>query len=251
MFKILVLLFPLLSLCAAPIGNGAAPALLEEGVWTPDTFWTNGQLSVTFDTLFTKKMKAAPSSPLQNLEEAEVQAHAQFASLIWNIQERLDVQIDLGASRCQWNWIQDGMRLEGTTQPGLLWGANARCLLFAIKETLLSVYGQVGGWSFLKGVSTLQGVPLSETAYLHQHEWQAGATLSQKIGCFIPYFGWMTNQTFFSVSQSPNASARLHAKIVSGPFIGCTLTKGTILSLNVEWRSWFEEGLAFSGQVRF
>lgn len=243
--------FPFCKLVCAPIGNPASAVLLEEGICTPDTSWTNGQIGVTLDTLLLKRMKAAPSSPLQNLQKPQVQGTSQSINLVWNVKQRGLIQIDLGASRCQWSWSQETGRLEGHSQEGLLWSGQAKCILFEIKETAFCVYGQAGGWSFLKGFTTLNGVPQSQAVHLHQHQWQAGAAIAQRIAFFTPYIGCLANQTFFSFSQPATGSARLHAKVVAGPFMGCTLTQGSRFFLNGEWRGFFEEGFSLSGQLRF
>lgn len=247
--KLFFLLF-LSSLFAAPIGNPTAPSLLDEGLFIPDTSWTNFQAGFTQDFLLQKKFRPSRTSQLQSASKSSLSGSAELFYAIWDIRERFNIQLSVGPALFDWSWIQSDGRLEAESNVGLFGSLSGSLILIEVKETSLAVEGQIGGWDWSQSSLSLNGQPISQKAESYFYYWQAGAAFTQKVGLFAPYFGCMVNQTTFRANQLPTGSARLRSLIIVGPFAGCTI--GTqIASLNFEWRGWFEEGLSFSCQFRF
>lgn len=247
----LLFLLPIFSLFASPIGNPAAPSLLEEGFFIPDTSWTNVQLGFTQDFLLQKLFRPSRRSPLQNIHKASLSGNAQLAEVVWNIRERLNVQAVAGPGFFEWSWIQPQGRLEGESDTGFFSAGTASLIIWEIKDTTLAAEGQVGNWRGARADVSINGVPQSEKAKVYFYYWQAGAALTQKIGPLAPYLGCMVNQTIFRAKRLQTGSARLRSLLIVGPFAGCTIGTGALASLNLEWRGWFEEGVSISCQLRF
>lgn len=246
-----LLLLPFFSLFSAPIGNPSSPALLEEGFFISDQFWSNVQVGITGDYLWQKKLRTCHKAKAPRIHHAQIQGPSEVADLTWNIRERFNLQAHLGAGQCQWKWNQDNGMIHGQSHNGLLWSGSAKLIILEIQDTSLAFDGQAGGWDFMKGHSNLNGTPILGTNKLKLRFWQAGAALTQKIGLFAPYIGCLANQTRFKISHLSTGLAELHSQIVLGPFVGCTISNGSKFLLNIEWRGWFEEGLSLSGQFRF
>lgn len=171
--------------------------------------------------------------------------------LAWSIQERFNFQIELGSGNFDWNWQQMGSRLSGQSYGGLLWEGDAKLVLFEAKDTLFALDGQAGGWSWMEGPITLNGVSLTQFSHSLLRFWQVSAALSQKISWFTPYLGMAVNHTRMKISQLPTGSVWLNARHTLGPFGGCTISNGSLFLVNWEWRGWFEEGVSLSAQIRF
>ncbi len=245
------LLLPLFSLFAAPVGNPAAPALLDEGLFIPDTSWTNIQVGYTQEFLIQKLFRPSRTSPLQAIRKASLSGNVEIAQVTWNIRERLNLQLEAGPGTFEWSWREAEQKWKGKSGVGFFGAGNGALILLEIKDTTLAAEGQVGGWGGAKAKVTLDGASQPNPANTYFYYWQAGASLTQKIGLFAPYLGCLVNQTILRVKHIQGSSARLRSLIITGPFVGCTIGAGTKASLNAEWRGWFEEGLSLSCQVRF
>jgi hypothetical protein len=244
-------LFCAFHLLAVPIGNPTAPSILEEGFFIPDTSWTNLQGGVAFDWLVKQRFCARTSSQSFGLHRAELSGSSQLGNATWNIAERLNIQIDLGSGRYFWQWKQVGdVAIEGDLSGGMLWSGSAKLVVIEIKDISLSADVHAGGWDWMKGHAASNGVPLGQTVYSEMRYWQFGAALSQKFDFLIPYLGVLANRSRLKISKLESGIGWLRSRHTMGLFLGCTLSKGTDIALNVEWRGGFEQGLAISGQIR-
>jgi hypothetical protein len=242
----------LLPLCAAPIGNPSAPSLLEQGFFIPDTSWTNFQSGVLGDWLAEQRFRPRTSSQSFGLHKAELRGESQLGYATWNIAERLNIQIEMGSGRFDWRWKQSGNQaIVGHLSGGMLWNGSAKLVIFEIKDVSLAADVHAGGWDWMKGHATSNGSPLKGIAHSELRYWQAGAALCMKFQLFIPYIGVGANRTRLKVSHLVTGTGWLRSRHTIGPFLGCTLSKGTDISLNVEWRGGFEQGTSLSGQIRF
>lgn len=236
---------------SAPIGNPSSPAILDEGFFIPDTFWSNIQAGFTEDCLLQKRLKVSHNSQTSDIRKARMNGNAQIGQIAWSIRDRFNLEAVLGSGQLFWNWTQKGQMIRGETDTGFVWTGSAKLVIFEVKDTSFAATAQVGGWDGMEGHLRFDGKPAADKAKIQLRYWQAGAALTQKIGLFAPYLGCIVNQTQFKVSRLKSGSARLEPQILAGPFLGCTLSSGSRLLLNIEWRGWFEQGLAVSGQIRF
>ena len=103
----------------------------------------------------------------------------------------------------------------------------------------------------MKGHATTNGIPLRASVQSEMRYWQVGAALCQKFSFFLPYAGVAANRARLKIRKLESGIGWLRSRHTIGPFLGCTLSQGTDISLNIEWRGGFEQGAALSGQVRF
>lgn len=171
------------------------------------------------------------------MKPGELRGNEETVNLIWCIRERVNLEVDLGSGQFRYQSRQ----FHGKSGYGILWGGAFKCIVLEIFDTSIAVDLQGGGWDG-------RGHSLdSSRADWDIRYWQGGVGVTQKIGLFAPYGAWNFNQTRFEIGKT----MRLKETFQSGPIIGCTMTNGSRFSFNVEWRSWFEQGIALSGQIRF
>jgi hypothetical protein len=248
----LPVLLALLPIHPVPIGNPSAPSLLEQGFFIPDTSWTNFQWGVIGDWLAEQRFRSRTSSRSFGLHRAELWGASQLGNVTWNIAERLNIQIETGTGRFSWQWKQLGNRaIQGRLFGGVVWNGNAKLVIFEIKDTTLAADVHAGGWDWMKGHATSNGIPFKRAVHSVMRYWQVAAALSMKFHLFVPYVGVGANRTRLKISDLESGDGWLRSRHTLGLFLGCTLTKGTDIALNVEWRGGFEQGAALSGQIRF
>ncbi len=242
--KIFIILYSL-SLIAAPIGNPSVPAILEEGFFICDTSWCNFQWGVTGDWLMQQRYKKLA------LHRIELAGSTETGFVTWNISERLNLEMDLGTGQFSWKWQQKDVAILGQLWGGLLWSGSAKLIVFEIRDTSLAADVHAGGWDFMEGHATSNGIPEGGTVHGKLRYWQAAVALSQKIALFFPYIGVAVNQSRLKIKGLESTVGWLNCRHSIGPFLGVTLSQGDDIALNVEWRSNFEQGVAISGQIRF
>jgi len=238
-------------LFSAPIDNPLMPYLLEEGFCIEDTSWTSPQCGFSLDYLIQKRLRSCHSSHSLQLRKATIKGVSEIGVVIWNIKERFNIQINVGSGQFSWNWLQHNTRVAGSARNGLLWGCDAKWTVLNIRDTFLSLDAQLGGWDWMDGPSTVNGMASGAHSQSLLRYWQIGGAVTQKIAMFAPYLGFAVNRTRMKVWNLPTGTGRMHARHEIGPFGGCSLSTGNRFLLNLEWRGWFEEGLSLAAHVRF
>jgi hypothetical protein len=249
----LIFLFLLLflKLTAVPVGNPGLPALLEEGFVIQDTAWSNPQCGFSFDYLFQKRMRSCHSSDFLGLNKGFISGTSEVALITWNIRERFNFQIEFGTGQFSYGWQQKNLHILGNIRRGLLWGGDAKLIILSVRDTTFGLDAQAGGWDWMDGFSTYNGLAGSNHVKSILRFWQLGAALTQKIAFFAPYLGFAINRTRFKVSGLSTGTGRMHARHTLGLFGGCSISNGDRFLMGVEWRGWFEQGISLSAQLRF
>ncbi len=196
-------------------------------------------------------MRPCHASQNIGLHEAAIRGASQTGVLTWSIKERFNVQMQLGSGEFHWRWKQIGRNVMGQAKGGLIWYGDAKLVILEAKDTTFSADAQAGGWDWMDGHATSNGVSLEGTAHSKLRYWQVAAAVSQRISLFTPYLGAAINRTRFKVSHLSTGTGWMHARHQVGPFVGCSLSNGSKFLLNLEWRGWFEDGLSAAAQLRF
>ena len=249
--KVLIFLGLFIHGFASSIGNPSAPALLDDGFVFPDTSWSHPQIGFLGDYMASKRMRTCHASKELHIHKGYLSGTSELATFTWNIREKINIQMQAGSGQFSWRWNQKGKNIQGHSSKGVVWAGDAKVIVIAIKDTTFAADVQAGGWDSMKGSSTIDATintcdPRSKYRY-----WQMGFAFTQKIGFFSPYLGYAVNSSCFKVSHMPTGTGRLHAYHKSGPFGGISLTTGNRFLGNFEWRSFFEEGVSLSAQIRF
>lgn len=248
-YKFFFILFFFPPIFASPIGSPIAPALLEEGVFISDCSWSCPEFGYVRDYLFQKLF--LPRESANRITNAQLRGLSQIGEIAWAIRERFQIQIELGSGEFEWQWDRADRSFFGRAQDGLLWSGDAKLLILEIKDTSLAIDGRAGGWDWMDGPVSIDGIPQLQESQAKLRYWQVGVGVTQKISKLIPYMGVAVNRTRFSISHLDLGPTSFRAKNTVGPFVGCSLTNGSKFFINLEWRGWFEDGLSLMGQVRF
>ncbi len=227
------------------VGNPSCPSVLEEGLVIPDTDWSNVQGGFYLDFLIQKRLQSS------KVNKAFLSGVSEMGSLTWSIRDRFNVQLVLGSGQFDWLYQRNGKVICGHLHGGLLWGGDAKLVLFQTKDTSLALGGSAGGWDWMDGAVTQNERFLVARAKSILRYWQVACAFTQQIACFFPYVGIAWNRTRFQVWDTGSSSVTMHAWHDLGPFGGCSLSNGNPFLLNLEWRGWFEEGVSLSFQLRF
>lgn len=240
------------ALGASLIGNPADPALLEEGVWIPDSSWASLRAGISGDLLFEKRMRPCRYSSGLGVAKSEMSWKLACWDLGWNIKERFDLHLLAGpAASVKLKWQQGGAAYDALGDRGLFWGASSKLVLLEVQDTALGVDFHGGGIQWVEGPLLKNGVPESGTFSSRLYFWQIGAGLSQNLGALKPYIGAATSRLVYVLSPGSGKRMRFHDLLAVGTFEGCTLSLGSSVFLSVEARQIFESGVSLSGEIRF
>lgn len=125
-------------------------------------------------------------------------------------------------------------------------------MVFEIYDTLFAVDGHAGGWDWMRGYACDGGSPFSNKVVCEMRYWQIDVVLLQKIDEILaPYIGVAVQRSRLKMKKLESGIGWLRSSNPVGLLLGCAMTKGNLIALNIEWRGWFEEGLSVSGQFRF
>lgn len=243
--------FLVLSLSAVPVGNPSLPSLLQEGIFISDTFWCNPQAGFIKDSLFSKRLYPMNTSRKKGLHRAVIKGTSEVAVFGWSIREKFNLQFELGSGSYTWHWKEQNAAIQGRSSNGLIWAGNGKLVVLDVKDTSLAADVHAGGWNWMDGHASFNAIPQKNRICSSMQYWQIGVALTQKITFFSPYLGIAINHTHMKMKGLSHDTSRLRSRHYTGPFGGCSLSHGSQFLLNFEWRGWFEEGFAVSGQVRF
>jgi len=239
--SLLTLSFPAYS---APVTNPASPTLIQEGLFIADTFWCQPRASFSQDFTSTRQLH---SSSAHNITTS---SYTSLASATWSIRERFDLSLILGSAENYFRMYQDNQLLEFRPSGGLIWYGEGKLILLEVRDTILSIFGEAGGWDWMSGPAYVNQRPQKNDANLKMRFWQAGVSLTQQIGLFSPYLGVAVLRSRWKLTE-PSQTFRFHQKYTAGPLLGCALCTTSKISLNIEWRGMIENAYTVSGELRF
>ncbi len=248
------------SLFASPVGNAAAPELIEQGFFIPDDWWGNVRLGYEGDFVSDGKMQQYGQG-YGRVDSYEQQTNSGVVT--GNIADRVDLFCVLGSSRTNADWrfvdAENGVhRIEMETNYGFLWGAGVRGILYEEEDICLTLGGRFERSSFDPSWLTSDGVPKSvASGFVKWSQWQIDLDFSYTIDIFAPYIGVKysharTELNSFSCPISEKGSSnQFKNRLPVGIFLGCGLSSGKYFMLNLEGRLIDEEAVTVSGDIRF
>ena len=248
------------SLSASPVGNAAAPELIEEGFFIPDDWWGNVRIGYEGDFVSDGKMEQYGQG-YGRVDSYEQQTNS--GVLTFNIIERVDLFGVFGASRTNADWrfvdSKNGVRrIEMETTYGFLWGLGARGILYEEEEMCLTMGGRFEASSYDPSWLTSDGIPQSVArGQITWRQWQIDLDFSYTIDIFAPYIGVKYSHArtqldgFLYPISEKGTSNQFRNRIPVGIVIGCGLSSGKYFMLNIEGRLIDEEAVTVSGDIRF
>lgn len=257
---LILLFFASLSLQAAPVGNTAAPALIQEGFVIPCTSWVDFRIGYEGDFVGDGRMKQTQEGS-GRVDTFQQYTNSGTATL--NFLDRLDLFGVFGSSRVctDWRFNSDAVitRIQLETRYHYLWGLGGRGILIEWGKVAFGLGGRYSFCNYKPSWMTSNGAPVSvEGTHLRWRQWQTDVDLSYQIDLFTPYFGvkYSKNQAKLGVMPIPiagNGSGSNHFvnRTSVGIFIGCSISNGKYFMLNIEGRLIDEDAVTISGDLRF
>lgn len=240
-----------------PVGNPAAPKLIEEGFFIPCDFWGSVRIGYEGDFVSDAKMEQFHSS------DGRVDSYQQETNsgiISFNILNRVDLFGVLGSSRTSTDWrFVDAAnavhRIELETNYDFLWGVGIRGILYQWECLCLGAGGRYESARYDPSWITSNGVPEpTSNSLLSWREWQIDLDAGYKIDIFTPYIGikYSNARTMISgLTEVISQHNQFTNRIPIGVFIGCSLSSSKYFMLNVEGRLVDEEAVTVSGDIRF
>jgi hypothetical protein len=258
-FSFLTFAFPCI-LHPLPIGNTAAPQLIEEGFFISRDSWIDVRIGYEGDFLSNGRMKQCieGSGRVDNFEQ-----WTNAGTVTLNILDRLDIFGVFGSSRiyADWRFTENSLETRAVLETfyQYVWACGARGILFEWDELALGLGGRYETANYTPSLLTINAIPQATTsAYCNWNVWQINFDISYKIDLFTPYIGCKfshaeTELGPFSTPIANNHSDTNHFKNKTpvGLFLGCSLSTGKYFMINIEGRLIDEEGVTISGDLRF
>lgn len=248
-------------LIAAPVGNPAAPQLIEEGAFLSRDNWISARCGYEGDFVSDAQMKQTEES---HGRVDCFQQSTNAGTLTIDFFDRVDIYGVLGSSRSEISWRftdadEEIHQVQIGTHYDFLWGVGTRIILHQWNCLTAGIAGSYRWARYDPSYVTWDALNVSASGtHVDWREWQAGLGLSYKIGLLTPYLGGKYSGAraklgTFSVPIAENGSGNLHMKNRNsfGIFIGCTLTTGCYFMLNVEGQLIDEQGISISADLRF
>ncbi len=247
------ILFTLLLLCSAlPFGhalyhgNPALPKCPEEGFYLAKEATVGLRVGYEGDFVWNRKLNA-------HLHKFEI--FENFGTATVTFLDRLDLYASGGSFSAQVRQQHEDARLEFDTQNGGVWKAGGRAVVYAYGETFVTVEAAYQQSRPALRDAALNGTPLERKgARLFYREVGASLGAAHKIDIFIPYLGIEGSYAWAKLSHLKGAATariKAHSRYPVGLFLGCGLSPGARVIVNVEVRLVDEQAISLSGDLKF
>lgn len=253
--------FPL-ALFAAPVGNSAFPAVIQEGIFVPADSWVTYRAGYEGDFIADGRLNQVDqgSGRVDTFEQM-----TQSGTFTIDILDRIDLYGVFGSSSIDSDWRFENStselmtRIHLNTQSALFWGCGTRITLLEWGRSRLGFGGRFNSSHSHPATVTANGVDESSSgAQVRWREWQVNADLSYKISFLIPYLGVKYSNALtelkgfsFPISSSLTGSNTFKNRLPVGIYLGCTVSSGKYFFLNLEGRVIDEEAVSIAADFRF
>jgi hypothetical protein len=258
--KILAVFFLPVLLMAAPIGNTAAPEILQRGFFIPSKCDTSVRLAYEGDFVTDARMDQFDQG------SGRVDNYHQYAGsglITWNFVDRLDVYSVLGMSKVHADWRfslgEEWIRITMKSEGAFVWGLGSRAILYEWGPVFLGCGGRYSSadYELRRFSSDGSGYPV-EGAAIEWRQWQVNLDICYKITILTPYVGAKYSHERAYLSGFSTAIASDGEGVNSfenrspvGVYLGCALSNGKYFSLNIEGRLLDEEAVTVTADFRF
>ncbi len=249
-------------LCAAPVGNTAAPSIIKEGLIFSSGNWIDLRAGYEGDFVVDGRVNQFDQGT-GRVDRYQQQTNS--AVITANIRNRLDLYGLFGSSKTKAKWRFENVAAETITlmqlktRHNFLYGGGGRAVLFEWGKASLGMGGRYSACDYQPKSLSANGVEESvEGGEVNWKEWQVNLDLSYHIDLFTVYIGTkymeaITRLNGFSVpvSASQTGSNSFKNRDPVGLYLGCTLSNGKFFMLNLEGRLIDEEAVTVSADFRF
>jgi hypothetical protein len=259
--KKIALLLLALPIWAAPIGNTAAPSIIQEGLIVSSESWIDFRLGYEGDFVVDGRVNQFDQGS-GRVDRFQQQTNACIATA--NLVKRLDLYAIFGSSKSKAKWrFEDEAGaialIQMKTEHNFLSGGGARVILFEWNKASLGMGGRYSTCEYDPKSLISNGITYpTKTSRMDWTEWQVNLDLSYHIDLFTVYIGTkyldaVSRLTNFStpISASGSGSNSFRNRDQFGLYLGCTLSNGKYFMMNLEGRLIDEEAITVSADFRF
>jgi hypothetical protein len=243
-------------LVATTVGNPAAPHMIYQGIFT-ECETPNLRLGYEGDFVFNGRAE-------QEGRRVDVFTQTnESGTVTLNLFSRWDIYGVLGSSdlHTDWRFIHEGAvsRMEYKTHTDFFWGVGSRAIYFERDCVSLGIGGRYSTCHYQPESLFKNGESIAvEGTHCKWQEWQINTDVAYEIYYFIPYFGVKysnarTSIENFSVPLAANGSGNVYFKNKGpvGVYIGCGISSGEYVFVNLESRLVDEEAVSVTADIRF
>jgi hypothetical protein len=255
-----MLLFSALN--AAPVGNAAAPQIIQKGIFSSCNHSIDFRAGYEGDFVQDARLEQ------YNQGHGRVDTYEQWTNsgtFTFNFFDRMDLYGVFGSSwtTSDWRYNNNSLgtinRVKLKTEDHFLWAVGGRVIACDWWNVSLGMGGRYTSCNYPLKWATLNGALFDTAGSQFQcREWQLNLDLSYKVHSFIPYIGTKysnarTDLNGFPVpiSQDLSGSNSFKNRASWGLYVGCTLSTGNYFMLNIEGRVIDEEAITASCDFRF
>ncbi|MBU6384298.1 MAG: hypothetical protein KGR16_08320 [Verrucomicrobia bacterium] len=250
------------ALHASPVGNTAAPKIIQIGFFTSCDSWVDFRAGYEGDFVADGKMKQS------NQGQGRVDNYEQWTNsgtLTFNLLDRIDLVGVFGSSHTEADWrFEDAVagtvtRIKVETETNFLWAFEGRAIVYEGCNTSIGLGGRYTSCNFQPNRLSSNGSIVSpEGSQFEWREWQINMDLSYSVHFFTPYIGckYSHAETLLShfatpISSSLTGSNSFKNRVPVGMYVGCAISNGHYFMFNLEGRVIDEEAVTVSAEFRF
>ncbi len=242
-------------LSALYMGNPAESEIIDTGFFISPDCSVGVKIGYQGDWVFDRLLKSYAGSH-GKIDHFEILMNQ--GAVILNYLDRFEIYGTVGSMRNHF-WYRphvDHKRREFETNNHWTAGGGARFLVAEWGNTGLGVDGKVQyGKPPIEWI-TVNGVSSSSSGHVIYREWQGSVAAYHTLGLFTPYLGVKyTNIHANVVGLSKSVYPHRHFKMTNrsrfGMALGCTLSQGKKVDVNLEVQLIDEQGLTFGGNIKF
>ena len=239
-------------------GNPAAPSIIEEGLFLDKENFLSVQTSYQRDYVFDRGMK--PKDNLQNREFDQFSYLADQGVLSLNLMNRFLLYGSFGALK---------FKMDQRSTPSVdnyyeslnqfTFGVGGSILVYQLNAFSVGVDGKYQNAHPRFDYLRVNGVPIADigNAKVTYNEWQLGVGATYQIEIFYPYVAVKYSHAIANFKRLPSdfisgvSTFKAMNRRKFGVAAGCTLSTGSIFSLNVEMRVIDERAVSFDLKMQF
>ncbi len=219
------------------MGNPAEVQIIDEGFFIPQNYSVTAKAGYQGDVVFNRRLQTMGRG---HIDTCKIRMNQ--GVLILNYLDRVELYGSMGAINCHFSKRKEDEREKFRTHDHWTVGGGLRFVLAQWGNTGIGMDGKIQ-----------YGKPPFEShsrGHLAYHEWQASFAAFHTIDLFTPYLGLKFSDVHADVNGIKK-EFEMTNRCRWGIALGCTLSQGKKIDLNVEVQLFDEEGVTFGGNLKF
>lgn len=247
--------FLCINLQALYVGNFAEPQLIDKGFFLPQDTLFDVKIGYQQDWVYDRRLQAYDQ--IDNKIDRFTYWMQQGVVAI-NFLDRLEAYGSIGYFTADF-WLRpsaDNERQQYETDQKVTFGGGAKLILMQWGETAFGIDGKMQYSAPRIKWVTINGVSEHTQAHLVYREWQVGVGLAHTVDFLTPYLGGTYSQVHTHIGKLQKdifSFISFREKNIEkfGLVVGCGISTGKKVDLNLEARMFNEEAFTVAGNIKF